>query len=173
MAPSPSRRRRRPTATSAAVAVAVAAALPELRLATVPLGKGFFGILRGFHWFQPVFSCRLDYQWRFRQPRGLSTLPTGDHEKVICQILHTPIFSDSQLRAQVCRSPSTIKATGARWGFAKHQNRQNGSILKPISGLCCPHGPRPKPFLRPSSLPTGPPMAPPMAPNAAAMRRCS
>ena len=59
MAPSPSRRRRRPTATSAAVAVAVAAALPELRLATVPLGKGFFGILRGFHWFQPIFFLQV------------------------------------------------------------------------------------------------------------------
>jgi hypothetical protein len=41
------------------VAVAVAAALPELRLATVPLGKGFFGILRGFHWFQPIFFLQV------------------------------------------------------------------------------------------------------------------
>ena len=131
MAPSPNRRRRRPTATSAAVAVAVAAALPGLRLATVPLGQG---ILRDSSGVPPVpasFYLQVGLSMGdCGNQEGCQRCPLGTMKKSFVRG-YTPrcFFRFSAGLAQVCRSPSTIRATGVRWGFAIQQNRQNGSHL--------------------------------------------
>lgn len=61
-------------------------------------GNGAFGegIFRDSSGVPPVPASFFFAGWiingRLRQPRGLSPLPTGDHEKVIRQRLHTPMF---------------------------------------------------------------------------------